>query len=165
MIKQFIKQDRGDTIVEVLISLAILVLVLGGAYYTANQSYRNNIDSQEHSEGLTIAQTQVEELRLNGDSFNPANDYCLQPPDTPSTSCFVASNNTSQFYPTMHKCLQSSTAYCYQVTITEPSTTKINLGLPPPSTPVTVNTYEVNVNWQALGGGTDNVVLYYRVDS
>ncbi|MHB1865527.1 MAG: type IV pilus modification PilV family protein [Candidatus Saccharimonadales bacterium] len=165
MINILRKHEDGDTIVEVLISLAILVLVLGGAYYTASQSYRNDRDSQEHTEGLTIAQTQIEALRIYGDTFNPTNDSCLQPPDSPSNSCYVSSSDTSKFYPNLNNC-QAQAPYCYRVTISQPGGPPVTINQhQSPAPTVTVNTYIVTVTWPALAGGTDNVTLNYRLDS
>jgi prepilin-type N-terminal cleavage/methylation domain-containing protein len=183
MLNKLHSRQNGDTIIEVLISLAILALVLGGASYTANQSYRNDRDSQEHTEALTIAQTQLEDLRSYKGTFNPNPPYydtCLTLPSSAGVSalggsvintggCWVASNNSTPDPPgTAGKSLCLSTApYCYQVTVTPLTPVTINNvtigGNTPPS--VTAQTYEADVSWSALGGGTDSVTLYYRVDN
>ncbi len=152
------RRQNGDTIVEVMISLAILTLVLGGAYYTANQSYRNDRDSQEHAEALTIAQTQLEELRAVGSIA--ADKQCIGADLTPSSDCEVNSSNTSLISDG-----SQCTPYCYMVKISKVTSTSTTYT--PPSAPtVYLNTYDINVTWTALGGaGTDSVSLYYRVDS
>ena len=154
MFKRLRQNTKGDTIVEVLISLAILTMVLGGAYYTANQSFRNDRDAQEHSEALTIAQTQVESLRVLGNNLrgNP----CIVN-GSPSSNCQVASNDTSSFN---INCLTSA-PYCYTVKITDEGSVKVG----PATASTLLTTYKVNVSWPALSGGTDNVSLYYRADS
>jgi prepilin-type N-terminal cleavage/methylation domain-containing protein len=136
-------KERGDTIVEVMIAIAIIAFVLGAAYYTANTSYRNDIDSEEHSEALTIAQAQLEELRIYGYKFNTSEDQCLIN-GSPSNSCTITDNTVP-----------------YTVKITNPSEVNVDgAGL---------YTFVIQVNWQALGGGGSNgqdyVTLYYRVDS
>ncbi|HEY1645514.1 MAG TPA: hypothetical protein VGF75_03965 [Candidatus Saccharimonadales bacterium] len=165
MFKRLKKLEDGDTIIEVLISLAILVLVLSGAYYAASLSYRNDRDSQEHSQALTIAQSELEELRVYGDSFNQIGG-CMNPPDSPAApnSCFVASNNTSDFFSSQRSCIAAGVPYCYDVVIKIQSTSIINQNQPSPT--VTVNTYKVQVTWPELGGSNDDSVsLYYRLDS
>ncbi len=54
--------QKGDTIVEVLIAMAVASLVLGSAYAVANHSMKNSRQAQEHSEALQIAQKQLEAI-------------------------------------------------------------------------------------------------------
>jgi type II secretory pathway pseudopilin PulG len=54
---------RGDTIVEVLIVMAILGSSLALSYAVANQSLLQGRDAQEHTEALNILQGQIEQLR------------------------------------------------------------------------------------------------------
>ncbi|HUC89835.1 MAG TPA: prepilin-type N-terminal cleavage/methylation domain-containing protein [Patescibacteria group bacterium] len=56
-------KQRGDTIVEVLISLAVISLVLGGAYATANTSLQITRSSQERSNATKLAESQIEQLK------------------------------------------------------------------------------------------------------
>lgn len=159
MVNKFKLRERGDTIVEVMIALAILTLVLWGAYYTANQSYRNDRDSQEHTEATTVAETQVEGLKSLGANFNPVNDQCINNDLVATIDCEVDGSNTSNFYLNASSCL----SYCYTVKdVAEPTTTPFTLSVAPPVV-IQLTTYKVNVSWFALGGGTDQVTLYYRV--
>lgn len=57
------RKERGDTIVEVLIVLTIVSLALSISYAIANRSLLGVRRSQEHSEALQLAQTQIERLR------------------------------------------------------------------------------------------------------
>jgi prepilin-type N-terminal cleavage/methylation domain-containing protein len=57
-------KQRGDTIVEVLIVLAVVGLALAVSYSIANRSLLGVRQAQEHSEALQIAQTQIERLRV-----------------------------------------------------------------------------------------------------
>lgn len=54
--------QKGDTIVEVLIAMAIAALVLGSSYAVANRSMANTRQAQEHSEATEIANEQVEAI-------------------------------------------------------------------------------------------------------
>lgn len=170
MINRLRLKEKGDTIVEVLISLAILTLALGGAYYTADTSYRNDRASQEHSQALTVAQTQLEDLRSyiyssNSDTFNQNDEGCFQiqnntiEPNTSST-CYIPINSTT-VYPTQQDCLAAGAIYCYDVKISGPTDSYIGTT----TMPITVSRYEIDVNWEALGGGTDVVTLYYRAEN
>lgn len=54
------REQTGDTIVEVLITIAITAGVLGGAYALVNRTLSNTRQAQEHAEALQIAREQVE---------------------------------------------------------------------------------------------------------
>src|SRR5690606_3729104 len=57
---------RGDTIVEVMVVLAILGLALSISYATANRSLIQTRQAQENAEATEIARGQVEALRTFG---------------------------------------------------------------------------------------------------
>src|SRR3989344_3190782 len=61
---------RGDTIVEVLIALAVLGLVLAGAYVSSNRSLGDSRDAQERGEALKIIESQAEQIKTMAKS-NP----------------------------------------------------------------------------------------------
>jgi prepilin-type N-terminal cleavage/methylation domain-containing protein len=55
--------QRGDTIIEVLIAVAIISLILAASYGIVNRNIATNQDTQEHSQGQQIVQRQIELLR------------------------------------------------------------------------------------------------------
>lgn len=55
--------NRGVTIIEVLLTIAIAGAVLGGAYASANRSLSGTMMSKERTEGLQFAQEQLEMLK------------------------------------------------------------------------------------------------------
>lgn len=57
------RNQTGDTIVEVLIVIAIISSVLGGAYAMTNRNVNNNQQAQEHSQALKVAESQLEQLK------------------------------------------------------------------------------------------------------
>ncbi|HET8709571.1 MAG TPA: type II secretion system protein [Candidatus Saccharimonadales bacterium] len=71
------QNQRGDTIVEVIIAIAVISSVLAGAFYLTNHSTRAVRDSEEHAQALQLLQGQVEQLRAQapkstwGDLKNP----------------------------------------------------------------------------------------------
>lgn len=74
---------RGDTIIEVLISIAVVSAVLGGAYASANRSLNATRQAQERGESLKLAEEQLERLKsfaklqpeiFTGDDFN---NFCI----------------------------------------------------------------------------------------
>lgn len=56
-------RERGDTIVEVLIAIAVISLILGGAYVTTNHSLLATRDAQEHGDALKLVESQLEQLK------------------------------------------------------------------------------------------------------
>lgn len=69
------KDKRGDTIVEVLIAVAIVSAVLVTAYAVTNRNIQSSQAAQEQSYAQKIAQRQVELLR--GAANRPADGSCL----------------------------------------------------------------------------------------
>lgn len=56
------KSQRGDTIVEVLLALVVLMVIIGGGYSIATRSLRGIRMSQERSEATKIAEGQIEAI-------------------------------------------------------------------------------------------------------
>lgn len=169
-ILQLKHSDRGDTIIEVLISIAILSVILVGAYVTSNESLVNVRNAQEHSEAISLAQSQLEDLSAyleSGSShFNDPPNQCLTttasgvlaPFISFSGACYFASNNIS--VPPAGQCL-SNVPYCYRLVITSSPVT-ISSGTTPNNFILTIYTYTVTVDWDAIGGGQNQVQLVYR---
>jgi Tfp pilus assembly protein PilV len=78
--------QKGDTIVEVLISMGVIATVLGAAYGISNRSLRIGRLSQERVEAVKLLETQLETLKsrvktAKGDitkapELNSATDFC-----------------------------------------------------------------------------------------
>lgn len=132
-----IKSTRGDTIVEVLISLLVISAILVGAFVLSQRSSRNVRDSQEHSEALGLLQAQVELLRTAaslpspGGLGNPTGTFCMDDTANVSTSCAKPPR--------------------YNVAINK---TDESLG---------TRTYKFDVTWDAIGGGKGSETIYYRI--
>ena len=155
-----IANSRGDTIVEVMIVLAILGMAIGIAYETANQSLLSTRQAQENSIATEIAQSQVEGLSAIGctsddpscDPTNPANTsyklfqygtagtvFCLNSANNPVTSgsCNGLSSLSGSSQP-------SVSITCLNHCATAPYT------------------FEVQVQWDdVLGQGKDTVTQDY----
>jgi prepilin-type N-terminal cleavage/methylation domain-containing protein len=56
-------RQRGDTIVEVLIAIAVISMVLAGAYATTNRSLLATRAAQERSNALKLVETQLEQIK------------------------------------------------------------------------------------------------------
>lgn len=106
--------ERGDTIVEVLISIAILSLILGGAFVTTNNSLEGTRAAQERGNALKLIESQIEQVKnlavTNSDtifgSSTPAS-FCISNTGTvaasTSASCAVGTDgNPTAVEPVYH---------------------------------------------------------------
>src|SRR3990167_9602950 len=57
-----VAREAGDTIIEVLLSIAILGLVLAGAYALANRNLSSGVSAGWRDQALTSAQSQIEHI-------------------------------------------------------------------------------------------------------
>jgi prepilin-type N-terminal cleavage/methylation domain-containing protein len=148
--------QRGDTIIEVLIVLAVLGLAIGISYATANRSLLNARQAQENSHATEIAQSQVEQIVAIGCTSrnpacsitNPANPgyKLLHPPGKPF--CIVAGSVKA-----------STDAGCQDATLPGSiiQISCLNSCAPP-------QVFEVKVSWDdVLGQGTDTVTQDYTL--
>lgn len=100
------RQSRGDTIVEVMVAIAVVALVLGGAYVTTNRSLMATRAAQERATALKLAESQVEQLKGLAESdpavlFGPGapSPFCVSsatglPAAANSTACAVDGNGS-----------------------------------------------------------------------
>lgn len=92
MVERFMKHQRGETIVEVLLSVVMLAAVISGSYYIANRSSRLGQQSIERAEAVKLLETQIEYIRwargndvalwnqIEARSPGTAGSFCLLPP-------------------------------------------------------------------------------------
>ena len=158
-----IKNNSGDTIVEVLIAIVILSLILTGAYVSSNDSLDNIRDAQDRIQALGYAQNQAEDLRAEAHTiFAPSSpDATYLNPTTPATNfCFDNTNTISVWPPaappTWAPCEFGTIPYTVQVT-----------SLGQISAPATTYTFRITVTWPSISHNvtTDSLVMYYRVDA
>jgi prepilin-type N-terminal cleavage/methylation domain-containing protein len=67
-----LSSNRGDTLVEVLLAIAIVSLVLSASFASARQSLLNTQRSQERAEAARYVEQQLERLKVAAD--NPETD-------------------------------------------------------------------------------------------
>ncbi|HVC36672.1 MAG TPA: type II secretion system protein [Candidatus Dormibacteraeota bacterium] len=88
-----LSRQTGDTIIEVLIVLAILGLSFGISYATANKGLLASRSAEEHSEALQLIDAQVELLRQA--SSNSATNVFL----SGGSFCMISANPPTPTYP------------------------------------------------------------------
>lgn len=131
--------ERGDTLVEVLIAIAIISLVLVTAYVTTNRNTLGIQNSQEHEQAQRLVESQIEMLRAKGGIVT-------------SGDCFSGSNETS----ICNNFTASSSGATYTLKITGPVGTNSPVG-----------TYTVSATWTSIGSkvaNDSNITMYYRLN-
>ncbi len=133
---RLISHQRGDTIVEVLIAIAVVSSVLGGAYATANRNVKNSQQAQEQSRALKVAESQLEQLSKVADPSTLPPSFCINggTPDSNPDHCKVDDNVGDGRY---------------AVTVTKD--------------PLVSGLFTASVNWDGALGTASNVSLVYRV--
>ncbi|HSX43099.1 MAG TPA: prepilin-type N-terminal cleavage/methylation domain-containing protein [Candidatus Saccharimonadales bacterium] len=132
-----IRNERGDTLVEVLIAMAIISLVLVGAYVTSNRNAATLQATQEREQAQRVVEAQLELLRnsgtiTSGNCFDP-----ISGSQTSGAGCDIKSSTTNS-------------GATYKLSITGP------VG----------GVYTVMARWTSLNSNTDldsSVTMYYRL--
>lgn len=84
MTKLKIHRERGDTIVEVLIAIAVLGSVLGSASIIVNKNVKTNLATQERAQAVKLAERQLELFRVavattpNFLNTLPVGSFCMR---------------------------------------------------------------------------------------
>jgi prepilin-type N-terminal cleavage/methylation domain-containing protein len=136
-------KQNGDTIVEVMISMAVIAVVLVAAYITTDHSLNSSEAATEREDATMLAQSQFE-IMSNASSTElgsaPAK-FCFPtatslPIDITSGSCNKLGNNN-----------------LYDVTITKQTNVVVAPDLP---------TYQLEIDWASILGGNATTFLYYQ---
>ena len=135
--------QRGDTIVEVLIVLAVVGLALGLSYSTANRSLLGTRSAEENSQATALLQGQLEDLRSLANStapstiFNQGGAFCINSADN------IVTGGSCQNLTTLYK---GKIQITYQNNASNP------------------DTFTLVATWpDAQGQGNDTVTLVARI--
>lgn len=133
-------RQNGDTIVEVLIVIAIISLVLGGAFASSRSSLVATQQSHERGEAVKFLEQQLELLKAAAEG-----------------------NDTHIFDPSL------TTPFCLDLTLTvvtpgcrfgDNERYTVTLQRLDPAT----RTFRGTATWEKAGGGTDDSMnIYYKV--
>lgn len=141
-------RQRGDTLVEVLIAIAVVSMVLGGAYAVTNRSLLATRAAQERAIALKLAESQVERIKgimaTNPDSvMTMTGDFCI----AANTGLPVASTNSACLVDTDGNPAPSSVQPAFRIVVNRSG-----------------NTFTVTEGWEDVNGKqTDSLQLRYRV--
>lgn len=146
LIKKIYTNKRGDTIIEVMLAIAILSLVLSASYVLANRSSQAVRQSQERTEALKFSEEQLERLR---DYVDIDTDWA-----TFQSGCFSQTMPSEPIVPVVPDSLTPTICsfgpddrYLMEITATN-------------------NTYTLTASWDNVAGeGRDQIQLSYRLPS
>lgn len=152
------QNTRGDTIVEVLISVTIISFVLGAAYLLTSRSLQAGLAAREHTEALNYVQGQVERLKSVKESATAAEFSAYKASAISGAYCLTADTNTN----TVSQ--KSATNPLCSVDSDHPSgggryllsTTYISSG-------ANADTFKFSATWKRVGKSTnESADIYYR---
>lgn len=144
-----IRWQRGDTLVEVALALAILAAVLVGSTTVATRAFRLGTAARETSTAANLIQQQIEQLRNYRDT-NIGHWTSTFVPNTASNPFYMASNGTG-WIPTGG----THTSGLYTYSITRTATAQIG-----------EYKFNVTATWLPAGTGPTNSLMIstYLVD-
>ena len=143
--------QRGDTIVEVLIAIAVISLILGGAYVTTNKSLMATRGAQERGNALKLAESQLEELK----SVIATQPDAVFGGAAPLQFCVYNNVVTSTL-----QVLASTDPKCKVDTAGNPTTNEPSFNV---SIARAINDFTIQSNWADVTGHvTDHLQIKYR---
>ncbi|OGL30764.1 hypothetical protein A3F37_04055 [Candidatus Saccharibacteria bacterium RIFCSPHIGHO2_12_FULL_41_12] len=174
--------QRGDTIMEVLICVAMLGFMLGAAFSLTNKNQQSARASQERSEATKIAEKQIEYLRAHyakhaTGPFDPplTDNFCFKEdasiPDkgykyvenvglaSPSPVIVSGAANEDKDSNYVADCKLSPNGYNYRISAWKAGTANATtLG-------AKAGAFVVTVRWDSVkGNGQEEVKMFYTID-
>jgi prepilin-type N-terminal cleavage/methylation domain-containing protein len=138
--------ERGDTLVEVLIAIAVISLILGGAFVMTNRSLQGTRDAQERVNATKLVEAQVERIK----NIASTDSDTIFGAGTPGSFCI---NNSGTV-------VASTNAACAVDISNQPTSAEPVYRL---SVTRSGNTFTVTNTWNKVrGSGQNNLVMKYR---
>lgn len=137
--------DRGDTIVEVLISIGVISLILGAAFVMTNRSLQGTRQSQERVNAVKLVESQIERIKYFAATDS---DAIFNPPTSP----FCISNTNTV--------VDAANAACAVSTDGAPTTQDPVFHL---SISRSGNVFTVINRWDNVRGAQDKLEMKYKV--
>ena len=146
-----VRNQRGDTIVEVLFALAILGAVLGSSYVVVSRNVITNRTAQERLQAVKIAESQFEKLKIkvaSDDTMYDRTGFCL-------------TNQNAAVLDTTNDCKMDAAGDAtteqpqYRVAITR------DAYLPFGGNPRAGTRFKITVTWLNVRGSGDDTLDYF----
>ncbi|HSH55705.1 MAG TPA: type II secretion system protein [Candidatus Limnocylindrales bacterium] len=161
------RQQRGDTIVEVLIAVAVVTSVLAGAFTVSQASSKAVRDSQERAEATQLLQGQIEVVRAlaleqksNTDGIyetSPHKYFCIRMSD--KTRVHLDDNTL----PDLSNDTFDDTVYgseCRSIKSSDGATTRYNVAI---TYDASNKVFQFTNRWDGIDGQKKQQTMSYRV--
>lgn len=139
---RLVREQTGDTIVEVVIAMAVVSTMLTGAFVVTSNSMKGVRDSEEHAHALQLLQGQVELLRSAASQSGDVPTSGLS-----SSFCFDAGGG-------LVRDPNCTTDAIYHLSISSPTDV---------AAANVTTTFNLTASWPSVNGGNDQVLLSYKV--
>jgi Tfp pilus assembly protein PilV len=158
------RRQAGDTIVEVIVVLAVLGLAVGISYATAHRSLLATRQAAENSQATALVQSQLETLKaysaITGDPahdiYQTASSYCID-----AAGAVVANPAIPATMPT--SLTSDHSKYAAACTVNTPYHIAIGYQKVDSSGNL-IDTFTGRITWDDVqGSGQDTVTLVYRL--
>lgn len=138
--------ERGDTLVEVLIAIAVISLILGGAFVMTNRSLLGTRDAQERVNATKLVEGQIEQIK----NLAATDSDVLFGAGVPATYCITAAGAV----------VTSSNGACTVDVGGQPTTAEPQFHL---QVTRSGNTFTILNTWTSVRGDVqNNVEMKYR---
>jgi len=170
------RTESGDTIIEVLIAVAVAAFAIGISYAVANKSLQRAVMSRERNEAVNIIQNQLATLKQRFKTDTSFKNTLSVPASFTGTGTarhFCLDNNGNNFSngfgndAEMDTLTVDSSHYAAACKITT-STTDYYVDIAAMVTDASKNSknrtiYRLSARWNEVGGGINRSIMYYRL--
>lgn len=147
------QNQRGDTIIEVMLAIAVVSMVLAASYKIANRALLTGRYAQEQTEALKYAESQLEKLKYKASLVKPLDEAGGTVYDTAaSQTSFCLDDDV-----TMSKITTGSAQYAAKCTA-KSGLYDLLITYDPPN-----NLYKARVSWESPIITNANVVVAYKL--
>jgi prepilin-type N-terminal cleavage/methylation domain-containing protein len=165
MISQ-LKKQAGDTLVEVMISIAVIALAIAISYAISGKNLNVGITARERTSAVGLVQGQIERMKeaqqINAATLSglksAGQHFCFNTSSAVQNNSAVTPNNNNLAADTGRynaSCISGGKFYL------DINYVPVNTNADP--TKSSGNSFMFTARWFRLGGGTDQVVtIYYR---
>lgn len=148
-------KQAGDTIVEVLIAMAVAAGVLASSYSVVNRTMANARQAQEHSEALEIASKQIEYIAVLAGTTGATDLY----DNIPVYNCVGKDTGLLVPQPLLTTATLSNESKYVSACVTDGSVPYLTAF----SYDMAAKHFTVSVTWASVTGhGNDQVKLVYK---
>ncbi len=145
--------NSGDTIVEVLFAIAVITAVLSASYAVTLRSLNDDLNNEDRSTAITLAEAQIEDLRtyVSSNTLPSSGTFCFYQNSTSGINLGTPDPGA----PGPDNCQVNSAGFggatsepYYDLSINQTSP----------------NNFSAEVQWLSAGSGSpDNVTMFYTM--